>query len=61
MSKIKVTKQSPTGRNEKFEISRADLVKQIKSGQQPDYHIRKINGVDTPCSNPDKSKNNNLG
>ena len=61
MAKIKVTEQSKSGRNIKFEISRADLVKQIKSGQQPDYHIRKINGVETPCSNPDKNKNNNLG
>ncbi len=61
MAKVKVTQESKTGRNQKFEISREDFVKQIKKGLHTDYHVRKINGVDTPCSNPDKSKKNNLG
>lgn len=61
MAKVKVTKQSSTGRNEKFEISRADLVKQIKAGLLPGYHIRVINDIETPVSNPDKNKKNNLG
>ncbi|MBK8826552.1 MAG: hypothetical protein IPO26_07495 [Saprospiraceae bacterium] len=38
MAKVKVTKESPTGRNEKFEISRADFVKQIENGGHPGYH-----------------------
>ena len=60
MAKIRVTKESSTGRNEKFEISRPDLVKGIEKGIYPDYYIRVINGVKTPCSKPDKNKNNNL-
>lgn len=61
MAKIKVTKETKKGRNQKFEISRADLVKGIEQGIYPDYYIRVINGIKTPCSKPDKSKNNNLG
>ena len=65
--KIKVTKESDTGRNEKFqkpngeEVSRSKLVKEIKEGNHPGYHIRKINGVETPVSNPDGKEKNNLG
>ncbi|HMT53676.1 MAG TPA: hypothetical protein PKD16_09655 [Saprospiraceae bacterium] len=61
MAKVKVTKESPTGRNEKFEISRADFVKQIENGGHPGYHIRIIKGVKTPCANPNKSDDDNLG
>ena len=38
-----------------------EFVKQIKQHNYPNYHIRKINGIDTPISNPDKNTNNNLG
>jgi len=69
MSKnIKVIKESNTGRNTKFydpskrkEMNKTEFVKEIKKGNYPNYHIRKINKINTPASNPDKSKNNNLG
>lgn len=63
---IKVTKQSQSGRNEMFQVgkrsmSRQTLVQSIENGNHPNYHIRTINGVKTPVSNPDKNANNNLG
>lgn len=66
--RISVTKESSSGQNIQFRdnynhttMTRSEFVKQIKSGNYDNYHIRKINGVDTPVSNPDKSSNNNLG
>lgn len=66
--RIKVTKESDTGRNEIFHdnrtgknMSRPQFVQKIEDGQYPKYHIRKIDGVKTPASNPDKSEENNLG
>lgn len=65
--RITVTKQSDTGRNQKFrdnrtgnEMTRAEFVKKIEGNQYSNYHVRKINSVKTPVSNPDKSTNNNL-
>lgn len=63
---IKVVSESNTGRNETFKVgngymSRERLVQSINNGNHPDYHVRNINGVDTPVSNPDKNSNNNLG
>lgn len=63
---IKVVSQSNTGRNETFKVgngfmNRERLVQSIHNGNHPDYHIRNINGVDTPVSNPDKNNRNNLG
>jgi len=62
------TKENDTGRNTNFrdkktgeKMTRAEFVKEIESGNYPDYHVREINKVKTPCSNPDKSENNNLG
>ena len=56
------------GRNETFhdnfhgnDMTREQFVRQIREGNYPNYHIRNINGVDTPVSNPDKTRNNNLG
>lgn len=65
MGRIKSVKENPTGRNTLFEIdgkikTRAVLVNEIKQGKYDKYHIRNINGVDTPVSNPDKSENNNI-
>lgn len=62
---VRVTQESETGRNTRFkdgnrEISRPQFVKEIKEEKHPGYHIRKVNGVETPCSNPDKSESNNL-
>lgn len=65
--RIKVTKESETGRNLKFkdnytsqEMTDKQFVKKIEKGEYQNYHVREINGVKTPVSNPDGSKNNNL-
>lgn len=65
---IKVTKESPTGRNEKFldtktgiEMTRAQFAKEIDSGNYQNYKTRIINGLKTPVSKPDGNKKNNLG
>lgn len=65
--RIKVTVENTTGRNEKFhdnctgvDMTRSQLVKQIESGRYPNYHIRVINGIKTPVSNPDPNVENNL-
>lgn len=65
---VKVTSESDSGRNQKFHdkksgenMTRAQFVKEIKQGNFKDYHIRKINGIDTPASNPDGKEGNNLG
>lgn len=65
--RVSVIKESGSGRNQQFHdnfkdknMSRAQFVREIKGGEYDNYHIRKINGIDTPVSNPDSSKNNNL-
>ena len=66
---VVVTKETESGRNIGFidkttgnNMTLNQFVQQIKKGNYEDaYHIRVINGKDTPCSNPDKSENNNLG
>lgn len=62
-----VTKESESGRNLQFQdrltgnqITRAKFVKEIENGNYNDYHVREINGIKTPVSNPDKNKQNNL-
>jgi hypothetical protein len=67
-NRISVTKESKTGRNQQFRdnytnrnMSRAQFVKKIQNGTYSNYHVRNINGVKTPISNPDSSTNNNLG
>lgn len=68
MSKrIKVTQESDTGRALRFhdnrtgaDMSRAQLVREIERGNYDRFHVREINGVKTPVSNPDKFKGNNL-
>ncbi len=66
--RIRVVEVSETGRNARFrdtrtgwEMSRAEFVRRIRAGEYKDYHIRRINKVDTPVSNPDKKRRNNLG
>lgn len=68
MKRISVTHESNTGRNERFHdnytgrnMTRNQFVNQIKQGNYENYHVREINGILTPASNPDKSRNNNLG
>lgn len=66
--RVSVTSESSSGRNQFFhdnykgkDMSRTQFVKEIKLGNYPSYHVRKINGTATPVSNPDSSENNNLG
>lgn len=66
--KVSVTSESPTGRNLTFHnnvtgrnMNRKQFVRSIELGNYEGYHIRNINGIDTPCSNPDCSTKNNLG
>lgn len=69
MSKrVSVTHESDSRRNERFrdnytgmEMTRNQFVNQINRDKYPNYHVRIINDIPTPCSNPDGSKNNNLG
>ena len=65
--RVTVTKEKDSGRNEKFrdnytggEMTRNQFVNKIKQGRYPKYHIRKIDGIPTPVSNPDKTRDNNL-
>ena len=65
--KVKAIEKNSTGRNTKFrdlrtkkEMSRSELVKKIEKGKYPYLHIRKINRIKTPVSNPDGKKGNNL-
>lgn len=66
--RIKVVDETESGRNQRFqdtrtgeEMSRGELVRRIEKGEYPHYHVREVNGVKTPCSNPDGSEGNNLG
>ena len=69
MSKrITVTSETNTGRNRTFRdnitgttMTRAQFVRQIENNVYDNYHVRVINGIKTPVSNPDKSSSNNLG
>ena len=65
--RVTVTKESNTGRNKQFhdnltgaDMTRPQFVKEIEQGNYPNYHVRKINGVKTPVSNPDETEGNNL-
>ena len=65
--RVTVTQESDRGRNQRFhdnynggDMTRAQFVRQIESGNYSNYHVREINGVKTPVSNPDNTTNNNL-
>lgn len=65
--RVSVTKESDSGRNQKFhdnstgdDMTRSQFVKKIEGGEYQNYHVRNVNGVKTPVSNPDSTKNNNL-
>lgn len=65
--RVTTTTESSTGRNTTFhdnytnqDMTRSQFVQQIESGNYKNYHVRVINGVKTPVSNPDKKVNNNL-
>ena len=64
---VVVTRESDTGRNTKFlntktneTMTRPQFVNQIENGKYQGYHVREINDIKTPVSNPDKKTNNNL-
>lgn len=66
--RVSVTGENDSGRNVTFrdnvngkEMTRSQFVKEIERGNYDNYHIRVINDIKTPVSNPDKSENNNLG
>ena len=66
--RVSVTRESNTGRNEKFHdnysgtnMTRSQFVREINNGNYENYHVRNINGILTPVSNPDSTRNNNLG
>ncbi len=66
--RVRVTEETDSGRNQRFfdpdrrrSMSRAEFVQAIGQGKYPDYHVRVINGVKTPVSNPDKTESDNLG
>lgn len=66
--RVTVTQENSTGRNERFhdnftgqDMTRNQFVKAINNGNYDNYHVRNINGVSTPVSNPDSTRNNNLG
>ncbi len=67
MGKLKVTKQSKTGKNLRFtdtttgrNMSLSQAITAVKNGKYNNYHVRKTKSGDIIASNPDGSKNNNL-
>ena len=66
--RITVTGETKSGRNTHYhdnrtgaDMSRGQFVRAIENGQYDKFHVRVINDVKTPVSNPDRSENNNLG
>ena len=66
--RVTVIQESQSGRNETFhdnktgvDMTRNQFVKEIQKDNYPNYHIRNINGIKTPVSNPDGKESNNLG
>lgn len=66
--RVSVTRESDTGRNERFhdnykgtDMTRSQFVREINNGNYENYHVRNVNGIPTPVSNPDSTRNNNLG
>lgn len=65
--RVSVTQESASGRNQRFHdnrtgrnMTRAQFVSEIESGCYPNYHVRRVNGLKTPVSNPDGKPGNNL-
>lgn len=73
MSKLKkprvsVIEESDTGRNKKFidnktgkTMTRAQFANEIDNEKYKDYHVRKVNNLRTPVSNPNTDEDDNLG
>lgn len=65
--RVVVVSESETGRNQRFRdtttgrvMSRQEFVRSIEQGAYPKYHVRVINGIATPVSNPDGREGSNL-
>lgn len=65
--RITVIQENESGRNERFhdnftgqDMTRNQFVREINNGNYENYHVRIINNVPTPVSNPDNSERNNL-
>jgi hypothetical protein len=65
---VRVTQESSSGRNGRFydptahrSMSRTEFADRIEDGQYTGYHVREVNRLRTPTSNPDRSEYNNLG
>ena len=57
--RITVTQEDDSGRNQRFhdnfttdDMTRSQFVREIERGNYPNYHVRELNGVETPVSNP---------
>ena len=66
--RVTVNSQSPSGRNLTFHdnvtgrnMNANQFARSIELGNYPKYHVRIVNGIPTPVSNPDRSTSNNLG
>ena len=70
MKRLSVKSESPTGFNTKIhdnylgtDMTIRQAVKKVENGLYPKYHVRTKSdtGENFIASNPDRSKNNNLG
>lgn len=66
MTRIVGKNDGPGGRNEHYDIgrrkdvSRAQVVREIKQGKHPGAHVVKINNREYARDNPDSSKKDNV-
>ena len=65
--RVTTTRESKSGRNVRFhdnctgvDMNIGGFVKRIEQGRYPKYHVRRINGLKTPVSNPNGRKCDNL-
>lgn len=66
-TRVKTIKENETGRNIRFqdtktkkEMTNKGFVRAIKKGDYEGYHIRNVNGIDTPAANPNGNTSDNL-
>ncbi len=66
MAKIKGNNDGPGGRNETYcigsrkNVSRSQVIREIKRGDHPDAHVVKINHREYVRDNPDHTKKDNV-
>ena len=66
MTKIKGNNDGPGGRNETYTIgkdknvSRAQAVRDVKSGKYSGAHVIKVNDIENVRDNPDQSESDNV-